>query len=215
MALGKEGQGHGALLTPLHPGHPGQAALPKPKEQYLPGWSWPCPGVTKELSSDLKPLWTRKYLSLRLSPQHHPVCDPLGTVVVPEGLCPPLPNAAGLRNLQETTHFPNSLGEAEEAQGTNLQCQCCYFLFWSFLLQDDFCSKGTSASCRQVLILASYCPYINTPLALPLSPEWPWTLSPPSQSTTATSTIWANWWTVHLYSAAPDNLQGTSRHEQP
>lgn len=76
MALGKEGQGHGALLTPLDPGHPGQAALPKPKEQYLPGWSWPCPGVTKEPSSDLKPLWTRKYLSLRLSPQHHPVCDP-------------------------------------------------------------------------------------------------------------------------------------------
>lgn len=46
---------------------------------------------------------------------------PLGTVLVLEGLCPLLPNAAGmLRNAQETSHIPNSLGEAEEAQGTYL-----------------------------------------------------------------------------------------------
>lgn len=48
MALGKEkSQGHGALLTPLHSGHPGSCTSQAQGEQHFPGVVLPLPRGNK------------------------------------------------------------------------------------------------------------------------------------------------------------------------
>lgn len=211
-------------LAKLHFPTPRWAASPWGGPVPTHGWQRSC-ALTKTCSG-LGSTFPCAFPPSTILSLHH-----LGTVLVPEGLCPLLPmlqDSGMCRKLHTSQTLLGRLKRLKELICNMSGQQCWYFLFCCFLLQDDFALKAPqhlADSYWRCFIsqewcwthLGSSCTHINT---LPLPDTVPtvnldFVTSFPVHYSHLNHQLGTEPTDgqLHLYSAAADNLQGTSRHE--